>query len=122
MIVDYNVASRSPIGAVTPAAKIQLVPAPGSGYLRLLSIQLSYADTGTAYLQIHDALAADVSSDTMVLPFGILMDASTAIAQIVSWQLWEAPVFTKAVTLAASSTSLTYTASTKLFVAKGIWQ
>lgn len=120
MIVTFPQCSQSALGAVTPAAKIRIVAVPGSGLIQLLSLQIAYADTGSCYVQLHDAETADVSSSTMVLPFGLLLNATTSIIQLVTWAQ-DAPSFKTAVTLAASSTQNSYTASTKLFVAKGAW-
>ena len=71
-------------------------------------------------MQLHDALAADVSSDTMSLPFGLPIDGATNKIQLLTWGD-DSPEFKTALTLAASSTQTTYTASAVKFVAKARW-
>src|SRR5262245_2989909 len=118
MQIEYVKPYQSPLGSVTPAAKIQLV----AGSVRLLAVDLSFADSGgSCYVQLHDVLAAGSISDaTMVMPFGVPVDGTTQLIQLLSWGP-DAWLFQTAVTLAASSTRYTYTASTVKFVAKGRW-
>lgn len=120
MQVTFPPCSQSALGGVTAATKIRVALVPGSGTLQLLSLMIGYTDTGNCYVQLHDALPDDVATATMVWPFGLLLDASTSLIQLVSWGL-DAPLFKTAVTLATSSTAATYTSSAKVFVAKGSW-
>lgn len=118
MQIEFEKPYQSDLGSVAPAAKIQIVAGPA----RLLAVDLSFADSGgSCYVQLHDVLAAGTISDaTMVMPFGVPLDGTTQLVQLLSWGP-DAWLFQRAVTLAASSTRYTYTASAVKFVAKGRW-
>ncbi len=109
--------ARSKPGAVTPAAAI--VVAERDTTLVAAALRVIFADTGSCFFQIHDAKVGDaLSDDTMLCGGGWPIDDG----EFTDWMLDNIWVrCDRGITVATSSTRLTFTASALLIVATGTW-